>query len=53
MKSTKLNGLNVFAYLSHLLTELPKLDENPSFEQLDKLRRGLPGYLSFANGILN
>ncbi len=29
IESAKLNGLNVFAYLSHLLTELPKLGENP------------------------
>ena len=37
IESAKLNGLNVFAYLSHLLTELPKLGENPPVEQLDKL----------------
>lgn len=37
IESAKLNGLNVFAYLSHLLTELPKLGENPTSEQLDKL----------------
>jgi len=37
VESAKLNGLNVFAYLSHLLTELPKLGENPTVEQLDKL----------------
>ena len=37
IESAKLNGLNVFAYLSHLLTELPKLGENPSVEQIDKL----------------
>lgn len=37
IESAKLNNLNVFAYLSHLLTELPKLGENPPVEQLDKL----------------
>ena len=30
VESAKLNGLNVFAYLSHLLTELPKLGEHPT-----------------------
>ena len=32
-----LNGLNVFGYLSYLLTELPKLGNEPTDEQLDKL----------------
>ena len=37
IESAKLNRLNVFAYLSHLLTELPKLGDDPDIEQLDKL----------------
>ena len=37
IESAKLNGLNVFAYLSHLLTELPKLGDVPDIEQIDKL----------------
>ena len=37
IESAKLNGLNVFAYLSHLLTELPKLGDVPDTEQIDKL----------------
>ena len=37
IESAKLNNLNVFAYLSHLLTELPKLGEEPDVEQVDKL----------------
>ena len=37
IESAKLNNLNVFAYLSHLLTELPKLGDDPTSEQLDKL----------------
>lgn len=35
IESAKLNNLNVYGYLLHLLTELPKLGENPSPEQLD------------------
>ena len=35
IESAKLNGLNVYGYLLHLLTELPKLGENPDPEQLD------------------
>ena len=35
IESAKLNGLNVYGYLLHLLTELPKLGENPLSEQLD------------------
>ena len=41
------NDLNVFGYLSYLLTELPKLGENPTDEQLDDLMPwsvALPGY---------
>ena len=30
-------NLNVFGYLSHLLTELPKLGESPSDNDLDEL----------------
>ena len=37
IESAKLNGLNVFAYLSHLLTELPKLGGYPDIKQLDGL----------------
>ena len=37
IESAKLNNLNDFAYLSHLLTELPKLGEKPDVEQVDKL----------------
>ena len=47
IESAKLNGLNVFAYLSHLLTELPKLDDVPDTEQIDKLlpwAAELPGF---------
>ena len=37
IESANHNDLNVFGYLSYLLTELPKLGENPSDEQLDCL----------------
>ncbi len=37
IESAKLNNLNVFAYLSHPLTVLPKLGDAPTPEQLDKL----------------
>ena len=37
IESANLNGLNVFGYLSYLLTELPKLGNEPTDEQLDKL----------------
>ncbi|MBQ2348403.1 MAG: transposase, partial [Clostridia bacterium] len=37
IESANLNDLNVFGYLSYLLTELPKLGEDPSDEQLDCL----------------
>ena len=37
IESANLNGLNVFGYLSYLLTELPKLGAKPSDEQLDSL----------------
>ncbi len=36
IESAKLNGLNVYGYLLRLLTELPKLGENPAPEQLDR-----------------
>ena len=36
IESTKLNNLNVYGYLLHLLTELPKLGEKPAPEQLDR-----------------
>ena len=47
IESANHNDLNVFGYLSYLLTELPKLGENPSDEQLDCLMpwsETLPGY---------
>ena len=37
IESAKLNDLNVFGYLTHLLTELPKLGTAPTSEQLDTL----------------
>ena len=37
IESANLNGLNVFGYLSYLLTELPKLGNDPSDNQLDSL----------------
>ena len=37
IESANLNGLNVFGYMSYLLTELPKLGTEPSDEQLDSL----------------
>lgn len=37
IESAKLNKLNVFGYLTHLLTELPKLENEPTLEQLDAL----------------
>ena len=37
IESANLNGLNVFGYLSYLLTALPKLGAKPSDEQLDSL----------------
>ena len=37
IESAKANNLNVFGYLTHLLTELPKLGTEPTTEQLDTL----------------
>lgn len=37
IESAKLNNLNVFGYLTHLLSELPKLGEIPLVKQLDAL----------------
>ncbi len=37
IESAKLNNLNVFGYLLHLLTELPKLGSKPPNEYLDAL----------------
>ena len=37
IESAKLNGLDVYGYLLHLLTELLKLGVNPSGELLDTL----------------
>ena len=36
IESTKLNNLNVYGYLLHLLTELLKLGEKLAPEQLDR-----------------
>ena len=36
IESAKLNNLNVYGYLLHLLTGLPKLGEKPDPEQLDR-----------------
>lgn len=47
IESASLNDLNVFGYISYLLTELPKLGENPTDEQLDDLMpwsEALPRY---------
>ena len=37
IESAKANNLNVFGYLTHLLTKLPKLGTEPTTEQLDEL----------------
>ena len=37
IESAKLNNLNVYGYLLHLLSELPKLGEAPTDDQLDGL----------------
>ncbi len=37
IESAKANNLNVFGYLTQLLTELPKLGTEPTAEQLDAL----------------
>lgn len=37
IESAKLNNLDVYGYLLHLLNELPKLGEYPTDEQLDNL----------------
>jgi len=47
IESAKLNNLNVFGYLTYLLTELPKLGTEPTSEQLDKFMpwsKTLPEY---------
>ncbi len=46
IESAKLNNLNIYGYLLHLLTELPKLGDKPSDEQLDDLMpwAELPGF---------
>lgn len=47
IESAKLNNLDIFAYLTYLLTELPKLGENPVSEQIDRLlpwSKALPEY---------
>jgi len=35
IETAKLNNLNVYGYLTYLLTELPKFGENPTTEQLE------------------
>ena len=37
IETAKMNGLDVYGYLIHLLSELPKLGEKPETEQLQKL----------------
>lgn len=37
IESAKMNGLDVYGYLIHLLSELPKLGKKPETEQLQKL----------------
>ena len=37
IESAKLNGLDVYAYIMYLLTELPKLGNEPSTESLKNL----------------
>ena len=37
IESAKLNNLNVYGYLLHLFTKLPKLGEAPTDTQLDSL----------------
>ena len=37
IETAKMNGLDVYGYLIHLLSELPKLGEKPEAEQLAKL----------------
>lgn len=37
IETAKLNKLNPMAYLTYLLTELPKLGDNPTEDQLDKM----------------
>ena len=46
IESAKLNNLNIYGYLLHLLTELPKLGEKPAYEKLDALMpwTELPGF---------
>ena len=46
IESAKLNNLDVYGYLLHLLNELPKLGEYPTDEQLDNLmpRAELPKF---------
>ena len=47
IESAKLNNLNVFGYLTYLLTELPKLGAEPTAEQLDRFMpwsKSLPDY---------
>ncbi len=46
IESAKINNLNVYGYLLHLLTELPKLGEKPDSELLDQLIpwAKLPGF---------
>ena len=47
IESANLNGLNVFWYLSYLITELPKLDNEPTDEMPDNLfpwSETLPNY---------
>ncbi len=37
IETAKLNKFDPMAYIIHLLTELPKLGDNPTPEQLEKM----------------
>ena len=37
IETSKLNKFDLMAYITHLLTELPKLVDNPTPEQLEKM----------------
>ncbi|MCD7778537.1 MAG: transposase domain-containing protein [Clostridiales bacterium] len=49
MEAAKLNNLDVFSYLTYLLTELPKLSEFPLQPNLTAFCRGHQHFQSTAN----
>lgn len=54
IETAKINKLNPYGYLLYLLTELPKLGEKPSCEQLEAVMpwsNSLPDYCKFGNDI--